>query len=101
MCAKLHGCNILDVNRSAFNLFNDGILDVSFICYPADATDDVLSIVLLHDTATSRHIALSDSGKNFSEGDAIGAQVLRPNIDLIFERCSPHDSHVCDTLGRI
>src|SRR3954471_5453431 len=101
LSAELHGGHVLDEDGRAVRLFDDRVFDVVFVPDPADAADDIFGVVLLDDAATCRHVALANGGKDPTKRDAIGAQVLRPNIDLIFERCSAHYRDVGHTCRGI
>ena len=85
---------VLDVDRRAVDLLDDGVLDVALVLDPADAADDVLGVVLLDDAAAGRHVALADRGVQLAERDAVGPQVLGPHVDLVFQRHAADDRHV-------
>ena len=94
--AELHGGDVLDVDRRAVDLLDDGVFDVVLVLDPADAADDVLGVVLLDDAAAGRHVALGDGGVQLAERDAVGPQVFGPHVDLIFQRRAADDGHVGD-----
>ena len=63
---------------------------------PADAADDVLGVVLLDHAAAGRHVAAADGREQFAERDAVGPQVFRPHVDLVFERHAADDRDLGD-----
>ena len=80
---------------------DDDLLDVALRRDPADAADNVLGIPLVNHAAADRRIRARDRRVHFSERDAVGSQLERIDVDLIFDRIAADRGDLRDAGDRI
>ena len=81
--ADLDVGHLLDVHGHAVRRADDDLLDVVDRRDQADATHDQPRAVRLEDVAADVDIAVADGGDDGAEGQVVGAETIRIDVDLI------------------
>ena len=72
-----------DEDRRAALLADDDVLDVLDALDEADAADEELEAVLLDDLGADVDVALADRLVDLGQRDAVGAELVRVDVDLV------------------
>src|SRR5579875_486425 len=92
---------MLDVDGCAPTLGDDCVLDVLGALDPADATDDVFGVVLLHDAAADRRVAAGYRFIHFAKRDVVSTESVGIDIDLILQRHASNGGDFGHTRHRV
>ncbi len=69
---------------------DDDVLDVAERANPADAADQIFGVAFLDHAAADGGVRSGDGGVQFAERDAVGAEFVRIDVDLVFDRKAAH-----------
>ena len=99
--ADLDICDLVHVDRNSVRVANDDPLDVINRFDEADAAHDQPRAVRLKDIAADIQVALAHGGDHRAEGQVVGPETIRVDIDLVLLDVATNRRHFGDAGDRI
>ena len=92
--SKLHGGEVANVNRYAAAFGHHHVFQVAHAANPPNPADEVFRIGFEVDLAPDRDIAAGNRVKYRSEGEVVGAKLVRIDVDLILTNEAADAGHL-------